>query len=61
MRRHKGIIKILILCLFIVLVIVYFENFKLEKLIIEGSDHYTSEEIESILRQSKIDDFTHLF
>ena len=62
MRRNKWIIlRILILCLLIVLAIVYFENYKLEKLIIEGGTHYTSEEIEEKLMGSKADGFTHFF
>ena len=62
MRRNKWIVvKILILCLLVVLVIVYFENFKLEKLVIEGGSHYTAQEIEEKLLTSKADRFTHIF
>ena len=62
MRKNKWIfLKIFILLVLVVLVIVYFENFKLEKLIIEGGSHYTAEEIEEHLVQSKADGFTHFF
>jgi len=62
MRKNgRIIIKILILCLIVVLGILYFENFKLEKLIIEGGTHYSPEEIEAKLVKSKADGFTHYF
>ena len=62
MSKNKWIfLKIFILLVLVVLVIVYFENFKLEKLIIEGGSHYTAEEIEEHLVQSKADGFTHFF
>jgi len=62
MRRNKWIIvKILILCLIVVLAVLYFENFKLEKLIIEGGTHYSADEIQEKLLTSKADRFTHFF
>ncbi|MBR4776921.1 MAG: hypothetical protein IK007_04830 [Lachnospiraceae bacterium] len=62
MRIKKStIIKIAVLCLLIAGVIWYFENFKLENLIIEGGTHYTSEEIEEMLVKSDFDRYTHAF
>ena len=62
MRKNKWIfLKIFILLVLVVLVIVYFENFKLEKLIIEGGSHYTPEEIEEYLVKNRADGFTHYF
>lgn len=57
----KKIIYLLILCLAIFLIFLYFENFKLENIIIEGSEHYTAEEIEEMLVKSQKDKFTHIF
>ena len=63
MRKSKWMffLKIFIIVLLGVLVILYFENFKLEKLIIEGGSHYTQKEIEDYLVTSKADGFTHFF
>ena len=63
MRKSKWIVflKIFIIALLVVLARVYFENFKLERLIIEGGSHYTPQEIEEYLVTSKADGFTHYF
>ena len=63
MRKSKWMffLKIFIIVLLGVLVTLYFENFKLEKLIIEGGSHYTQKEIEDYLVTSKADGFTHFF
>ena len=62
MRRRKGqIIGIALLCLAVAGVILYFENFKLLNVIVEGGTHYTEDEIKEFLVKTKADEFTHLF
>ena len=59
--KRSTVIKIAVLCLIIAGVIWYFENFKLTSLIIEGSSHYSPEEIEEMLIKSDVDRYTHVF
>ena len=62
MRRNYGfIIKMILLCLLIIGVIIYFERFRLLNIVVEGGSHYTQEEIESFLVKSSVDKFTHFF
>jgi len=59
--KKKSIIKFCILLAIVIGVIVYFENYRLEKLEVESGNYYTPEEIENYLVKSSMDRFTHVF